>query len=75
MTRTLTIISFAGIVVLALIPVLFLGRYPELPMDNTMVVQPTAARALFVTLVVIGATISGAGALIVIRLFDRYLRG
>jgi hypothetical protein len=73
MSRMLTIISFAGIVVLMLMPLLVLDRWTGV--DIAPGHHYVAAKALVVSLVVLGVSISGAIALIVIRLFDRYFRG
>ncbi len=77
MTRTLTIISGAGIMVLVSIPILFLGAYWEHYADwgYLDLQRLVAARALFLALVILGVTLSGAVALIVIRLSDRCFRG
>ena len=80
MTRMLTIISGAGILVLVSMPILFLGAHMEdlqrLSDQGYIDRQPLAAtRALFLALIVLGVTVSGALALITIRLSDRYFRG
>ena len=72
----LTIISGAGIMVLVLMPLLVLHRAYT---DNGLGIDTDhhylGAKALLVSLIVVGASISGALALIMIRLFDRYFRG
>jgi hypothetical protein len=83
MSRLLTIISGAGILVLVSIPILFLGAYSEHVDDwehfgvwgSLGLHHLVAARALFLALLVLGVTISGALALIVVRLADRHFRG
>ncbi len=77
MSRMLTIVSGAGIMVLVSIPILFLGAYWEHYDDwgYLDLQRLAAARALFLALLILGLTLSGAVALIVIRLSDRCFRG
>jgi low temperature requirement protein LtrA len=76
MTRMLTIVSFAGIMVLALMPLwvehhLFTARL----IGGEEAQSYVAAKALLVSLIVLGVSMSGALALIIIRLAERRFRG
>ena len=72
----LTIISGAGIMVLVSIPILVLGGHWDYSDVGDVDLERLAGvRALALTLLVLGVTMTGALAMIVIRLADRYLRG
>ena len=76
MTRMLTIISGAGIMVLSFLPVCVLLRLHEVSRGvETDTQNLVGAKALLVSLIVLGVSVFGAMGLIVIRLVDRRIRG
>ncbi len=76
MSRTLTIISCAGIMVLSCLPVCVLLRLHEISRGvETDTQHLVGAKALLISLIVLGVSISGAVGLILIRLFERRSRG
>jgi len=76
MTRMLTIISGAGIMVLVLMPALEAHRLWEaLTTDDFAMKNHIGAKVFFFALVTLVVTIAGPLALIVIRLLERRFRG
>jgi hypothetical protein len=76
MTRMLTIISGAGIMVLVLLPLLEAHRLWEAwTNDDFAMKNHIGAKVLFFALVILGVTIASPLALIASRLFARYFRG